>query len=231
MDSSYIMDRHEIAKRLDEIEISDEFDRAQRGIPGDHAARLLLGDELHRACGDKLLHVKERYVIERAGDVHIFDDFLAAQDKLGTIPTWVCTSAPAEFCRRVYENHHELACFLQRTVWREQYVGEKSTGLAIACRRLDLPPEACVYVGDAPADQHAARQTGCHFVAYHRGEHSDAVALAHARAVSDHRDLAAAIPAETRAIVFDLDGTIINTENLHVAGWTRALEQLKAEYR
>ena len=34
-----------------------------------------------------------------------------------------------------------------------------------------------------------------------------------------------------QAIVFDLDGTIINTEHLHVAGWTRALEQLKAEYR
>jgi phosphoglycolate phosphatase-like HAD superfamily hydrolase len=67
--------------------------------------------------------------------------------------------------------------------------------LLLACERLGVPPEATVYVGDAPTDMACARSAGAHFIAF-----GDAIPDA-AHVITHFDDLASAIRrlGQTRA--------------------------------
>lgn len=171
------------------VRITDEMLRKQRGIPEDAAARMMLGSR-YAELGGEFVRTKRSTAVEHAGEVRLYPDFLPAYRALRErgLVVWVCTSAPKVFVGAVYGEIPELAEFKDRTVYREMYEMGKPhpDPLLLTARKMGVPIEQVLYVGDAVGDWKAAENAGCAFL-YACREKCDPQVKA--PAILDHREI------------------------------------------
>lgn len=140
------------AGKIHHVPISDQFLKDQSGISNDEAAMLALGERFTES-GGSFIQTKHSFVMQNAGSVILYPDFLEAYQKLleSGLKAWICTSAYKPFVEAIFESVPELKVFQDRTIWREMYQRGKPNpdSLLTTSERMGLNIKECLYVGDA----------------------------------------------------------------------------------
>ncbi len=145
---------------------------AQRGLPGDKAARMMLPPEKQNLV-EEVRTTKREYVINHVGDVPILGNFVEAYHLLQqrNLPIGVCTSQDHAFIAKVMEKQPWLSSLRERMVWKGMYTDGKPSAepLLVTLKIMgNLAPEKVVYIGDAHADYLCAQNAGTGFVYFCR---------------------------------------------------------------
>lgn len=167
---------------------------AQRGLPGDDAARLMLPVEKQDLVR-VVREAKAAHVLDHLGEVLFLPGFpeayqeLSARDK----KVGICTSARKVFIDAYVAKVPLLRSLEGKIIYKEMYTEGKPSPepLLLAMQVLGgFNPAECLYVGDAYADYQSAVNAGMDFF-YFRGPASmddERIPPAIPR-LSDHREL------------------------------------------
>jgi HAD superfamily hydrolase (TIGR01509 family) len=211
-------------------ELTPEFLKYQAGRPARDAARYLLGDFLYARVGETFAQIKDDIAETRAPEAELYPgvaDSLVELRGKGML-LGIFTSATKSRCDKMLNRQEILKNQMNTVLYREAYANGKPApdGLVRAGEILQVAPAQMVFVGDAEADYLSAKACGCPFILFSPDEDNRKYGL-QARTHADIPGLIAQSFPDSKAVVYDLDGTLVDSNALHDASWIEAYAQVR----
>ena len=113
----------------------------------------------------------EHHVKKEKGIDAVLKELKKQGFKLGVV-----TNTPAKLTKRILEMHNLLHYFDAMTCGDEVKKGKPDPEpVFTVCKKLNVKPEDCIFVGDNIIDAHAGKAAGCFVIGYRMKDDVDAV--------------------------------------------------------